>query len=60
MAAARDKLIAQFAARNRKPPKGRRITEDDPRWNPATMGNKRWGKGYRGALNYSKGSGRPD
>jgi hypothetical protein len=24
--------------------KGKRITEDDPRWNPRTMGNKRGSK----------------
>jgi hypothetical protein len=57
----RDALVRGFLRRQRKagakPP---RITEDDPRWNPATMGNKRWGKGYRGALNYSKGRGRAD
>lgn len=37
MAADRNKMIRQFAHGRG----GTRITEDDPRWNPKTMGNKR-------------------
>lgn len=37
--AQRARMIRQFAERN--PRRGTRITEDDPRWNPKTMGNKR-------------------
>lgn len=29
--------------------KGKRITEDDPRWNPRTMGNHRGSKGSKTA-----------
>jgi hypothetical protein len=52
--------LAQAMARRR-----RRITEDDPRWNAATMGNRTGyykgtyyerGKKSRGARNYNKGN----
>jgi len=46
--------FTNFVKKNKK-----KVTEDDPRWNPATMGNKKWGKGYKGALNYDKGKGKP-
>lgn len=36
------------------------IMEDDPRFIPEAMGNRRWGKKYRGPGNYTKGRGRPD
>lgn len=55
-----DAILRKHLAKRKVPGAGTKITEDDPRFNPATMGNKRWGKGYRGALNYSKGNGRGD
>lgn len=39
---------------------GNRITEDDPRFIPGLMGDRKWGKKWRGPENYSKGRGRPD
>lgn len=52
-----------------KSKKKRKVAEDDPGFNPRTMGNKRGygkdgtyyegGKKSKGARNYSKGSGRP-
>lgn len=58
---ARGDLYA-LAVSRRKPP---RITEDDPRWNASTMGNRTGyykgqyyvsGKKARGGRNYNKGN----
>lgn len=45
---ARDEKIAMFArAAGAGGTSGGRITEDDPRWDPRTMGNHRGSKGTR-------------
>lgn len=41
-------------------PRPPRITEDNPNWNPYTMGNKRGYERGGGAKKYRKGRGRPD
>jgi hypothetical protein len=47
---ARKRNTPLAAALKRKPPG--RITEDDPRWDPATMGNKR---GWKNGVYYVNG-----
>ena len=46
MASRRDQLMKSFMNRRK------RIQEDDPRWNPATMGNK---TGHKGQAYYVGG-----
>lgn len=50
-----DALLAAAASKRKK-----KIREDDPRWIPGLMGNKKWGPSSRGPENYRKGRGRPD